>query len=163
MPRVLTYQAGVCNKAGSVIFLLAAAGSKLGGLAVVLELSPARPEGTTTAHPSSSQSANPQKHTFTQTLSSTLCYTCRWGYILCSVLSSSVLFRKLYTNTLHSILSRFLFFNHPNIYSTLHSSDPFVLLIRDITAIQNSGELPDAGISADSNHLHAGNILPVLW
>lgn len=68
LPKVLTYQAGVCNKAGSVIFLLAAAGSELGGLAVVLELSPARPEGTTTAHPSSSQSANPQKHKFTQTL-----------------------------------------------------------------------------------------------
>lgn len=72
LARFLTYQAGVCNKAGSVIFLLAAAGSKLGGLAVVLELSPARPVGTTTAHPSSNQSANPQKHTFPQTLSSKL-------------------------------------------------------------------------------------------
>ncbi len=141
LPRVLTYQAAVRNKAGSVIFLLAAAGSKLGGLAVVLKLSPARPEGTTTAHPSSSQSENPQKHAFPQTLSSTLCYTCRWGYIHCSVFSSSVLFRKLYTNTLHSIISHFFSFPIPPY--TLHSSDPFVLLIRDITAIQNSGELPD--------------------
>lgn len=108
LPRFLTYQTGVCNKAGSVIFLLAAAGSKLGGLAVVLELSPARPVGTTTTHPSFSQSANPQKHTFP--LSSMLPYAIRVGGATRSVMFCPLLFcLKSFTPT-HSILSLFLSF-----------------------------------------------------
>lgn len=49
---VLTHQAGVRQQTRSVVLLLAAAGALLGGLAVVLELCPARPVGATTCHPS---------------------------------------------------------------------------------------------------------------
>lgn len=116
LPRFLTYQAGVCNKAGSVIFLLAAAGSKLGGLAVVLELSPARPVGTTTAHPSSSQSANPQKHTFPQTLSSKLHYAICVGGATYSLLFCPLLFcLECFPPTLSVFFS--YFFQFPPTYT----------------------------------------------
>lgn len=49
---VLTYQAGVCEKTCSVILLLAATGALLRGLAVILELCPARPVGAIRCHPS---------------------------------------------------------------------------------------------------------------
>src|SRR4029434_9641808 len=89
-PMVLTYKAGVGDEAVAVVLVLAAAGGEFGGLAVVLELSPARPEGTTTIpNPSPSQPhtryytlythyththiyTHTHKHTHTETLTCTL-------------------------------------------------------------------------------------------